>query len=1054
MANETKTEPRRPRRWLRRAGIILGGLLLLVVLAYFVGTSEWALKSVILPRVSKSMNAQVTVDGANISPFSSVTLRGLIVQTKGTEPLVTAQEVRARYRLMDIIRGNLNVSEVVLESPVVNLITFPDGTSNLDPIIGAPKDQKPHDPKPKGQKDGKPAQLNLGRFALNNATVRKIDQHKDGTREIIELTGVNVTAEDIGNNKTGQLGLAANVRMDHGLNSASNGVLVATVGGKFNLQLDAALKPQVAKGQTKVHVTEAKGAFAQVAGLGVTLNTDLTPTQLNDVSVRFAQNGKPLGAMTASGPFNAETMEGKLVVTISQIDRQVLNLAGATLGMDFNQTAINSTNTIELAQKGSVIRVNGQLVVGNFSVTQMGQTTPPVDLRTGYAVTYEKANETALVQTFTLQGLQNNVEFLRGTLARPMRLELGKASGAVDESAFDLVLTNFNLPDWRAFLGTNVNLTSGRAGMNLHLVSRQAGKELLLTGQANVAEMTGAFQSNRFDRFATAVDLDTAVRGPAVEIKRLAGTLQQSGQPGGAFEVAGNYDLSNKTGLITATLNNLNQHVLKSFLAAALGDKQLESVVINSKTTANLNGANSLAVKTEFHMANLVVTDPSGRVPKTPLALDLTADVARAGEIVDLRAVQLALTKTDRAPNSLHVAGRVDMSKSNAWTGNLKITSEGLDVTPYYDLFADNKSKPATTTTTGRRRSPQEAVPEIEPPPMSLPFTQFTEEMNIAKFFLREVAISNLVSKVVIENGRVTVNPFALTLNGAPASLTASVNLGVAGYQYDVNAKLDGVPVEPLVNTFAPDNRGQVKGDLFTSAQIKGAGITGPNVKKNLAGQLGLTLTNANVQVTKYKPLQQILGPISSALRIPQLAESPLNWIDARATIAGGTVTLPAVTAESSVFRLALNGTVTMDEVLTNSVLNNLPAEIALRRNIADAARLTPPGTPTNAQFIPLPTFVRVAGTVGDPKSQIDKMAVARLLAGAVGNYVGGDAGRILRGLGNLGGASTNATGTNAASTNAIGNLLQGIGNILQKPPKTNAPDDKKGGFKLNDVLK
>src|SRR5262245_5059476 len=134
MADEIRTTSRKPRRALRWIGIIFGALLLLLVLAYFVGTSEWALKSVVLPKVSKAANAQVTVESASISLFSSVRLRGLKVQTTGTEPLVTAQEVRLRYSLMDIIKGNINVSEVALESPVVNLVTFPDGTSNLDPI--------------------------------------------------------------------------------------------------------------------------------------------------------------------------------------------------------------------------------------------------------------------------------------------------------------------------------------------------------------------------------------------------------------------------------------------------------------------------------------------------------------------------------------------------------------------------------------------------------------------------------------------------------------------------------------------------------------------------------------------------------------------------------------------------------------------------------------------------------------------------------------------------------------------------------------------------------
>ncbi len=1058
MANETQTASRPPRRWLRRIGFLLGALVVLLVVAWFVGTSSWALKSIILPRVSAAMNAKVTVDDASISPFSAVTLNNLKVETTGPEPLITAKEIRLRYSLMDIIKGNINVSEVTLESPVINLITFPDSENNLPKSAGTSKPPKAK--APQQATAGKPTQLNLGKLTLKNGTVRVINQLRAADAfpiDSIELSGLNITVENLGNGRSGKLALDSVLKVAVGLNAPTNGSIAIKLAGGYDITLDAHLKPQTAKGKTTVDVTEGKGAFAQVAGMGVVLNTDLTPTQLNDVSVRVAQNGKNLAALTASGPFNAETMEGKLAVVLSGVDRQVLSIVGGPLGLDFNQTAINSTNTIELTQKGRMIAVNGALLVGNFSVTQQGQTTPALNVQSSYALSYDQSNQTAVVQTFALNGVQNGAEFLRGTLAKPMRLELGKASGAVDESAFDLLVTNFNLPDWRAFLGTNVALTSGRAGVNLKLISRQAGKELLIAGTVSLDDVTGTMDANRFDRFATAIDVDVALRGQDLEIKKLAGTLRQSGQAGGKFDVAGRYHLTNQVGLITATLTDLNQHALKSFLAAALGDKQLESITINSKTTAKLDGADKIAVQTEFHVANLVVNDPSGQVPRTPLAVDLTADVAKAGQVVDLRAVQLALTKTERAPNTLNLAGRVDMTKSNAMSGQLKITSPGLDVTPYYDLFADKK--PVTETTT-KPAMPTETKPEVEPAPMTLPFAAFTVEMDIAKFFLREVAISNLVAKTVLDGARVNVNPFTLTLNGAPVNFILLANLAVAGYEYDVNAKLAGVPVEPLVNSFAPEQRGQMKGDLFTTVQIKGAGVTGPNLKKNLGGQIGLTLTNANVQVTQYRLAKEVLTAIAIALRSPQIAESPLNWIDAQMTIANGTVTMPGANFESSVLRGGASGTITMQNVLTNSTLNSLPVDIALRRNVADAARFTPTGTPTNAAFVPLPRFVSVAGTVGEPKAKIDTIATARLLASTVGNYLGGDAGRVLQGLGNLGGGSaTNAGGTNAGGANAVGNLLQGVGSLLQKPAKTNAADTnapakKSGGFKLNDLIK
>jgi hypothetical protein len=1042
-------------------GVGFATLVVLLVVAYFVGTSEWALKSLILPKVSQAANADITVESASISPFSSVQLRGLKVATKGPEPLLTAQEVTARYSLMDIVKGNLNVSEVTIGSPIVHLITFPDGTSNLDPITKGDGEKKP-ETKEQEKKSGEPPRVNLGKFALNNATVRKLDLRADGTRQVTELTGVNITAEDIGNNKTGQLGLAANVRVDQGLNSASNGVLAATVNGRFNLQLDGALKPQVAKGQTRIEVTEGRGAFGQAAGLIATLNADLTPTQLNDVSLRFMQGANPLGALTVSGPFSAERMEGKLNVALSQVDRQLLNLAGSAAGVDFNQTAVSSTNTVELSRRGRIVAVNGVMAVANFSATQKGQTTPKLDVRTTYAMTYDQTNRTAVVQQFAVNGTQNEAEFLRGTLASPMTLNVAGGAGGAPDSTFDLVLTNVNLPDWRAFVPTNISLTSGRVGADLRIVSQQGGQQLSLAGRAALEEFTAVMQSNRFDQFGTRVDMDVTLRGPTVEIRQLNGTLQQSGQAGGAFQVSGNYHLTNQVGEIRARLADVNQHTLKTFLAAALGEKQLESISLNTETVAKLSGPDALSLDARLSVSNLVVNDPSGQVPRTPLALRARADVSQTKGVVDLRTVELALTPTERATNAIVVNGRVDMSQTNAWTGQLRVTSEGLDVTPYYDLFANKPQASAAAKPATPPATPGETGPEKEPDAIQLPFTRFDGEVNIAKFFLREIAISNLLVKAGINQGKVSLNPASLTLNGAPVSLTALANVSVPGFEYQLNASLARVPAEPIANTFVPEKKGQFKGDLNADARIRGAGVTGRNLQKNLAGEILFSLTNANVQVTQYERLQKLLVPIGAALRVPELANSPLDWIAARTVISNGTVTIPAATLESSVFRADLAGTISLNEVMTNSTMNNLPVDLALSRNVAIRSRLAPANLATNAEFSPLPRFVSVGGTLGTPKPQIDSIAVTRILAGTVGNYVGGDAGKILRGLGNLGqGASTNSTGTNAitnAPANSAQQLIQGLGGLLNKPEKTNAaatnaPANRRRPS-LNDLLK
>src|ERR1017187_5248533 len=152
------------RNWLLRALLIAawvaGVLVILTLVAYFVVTSSTFIKGVILPRVSAAIPADVTVTDISIHPFSKITVRGLKVQAKGQEPVITAPEVSVSYSLWSILRGNLCVYEVALVSPTVALVENPDGSSNLDALKASNK--KPSESKPpRPGKSSKPPQIDL-----------------------------------------------------------------------------------------------------------------------------------------------------------------------------------------------------------------------------------------------------------------------------------------------------------------------------------------------------------------------------------------------------------------------------------------------------------------------------------------------------------------------------------------------------------------------------------------------------------------------------------------------------------------------------------------------------------------------------------------------------------------------------------------------------------------------------------------------------------------------------------------------------------------------------
>src|SRR5262249_26317075 len=149
---------------------------------------------------------------------------------------------------------------------------------------------------------------------------------------------------------------------------------------------------------------------------------------IKQVALRFQKGNARLGEVRVNGPFDMQKTEGRLSVQILSIDKQVLNLAGASSGIDFGSTTVSSTNEIQLTDGGSTISAAGQLNLAKMSITRTNQTTPPLDLRAEYNVSVDKKASRALLRGLTLTGTQKGNTLLRAELTQPMNLAWGSVT--------------------------------------------------------------------------------------------------------------------------------------------------------------------------------------------------------------------------------------------------------------------------------------------------------------------------------------------------------------------------------------------------------------------------------------------------------------------------------------------------------------------------------------------------------------------------------------------------------------------------------------------------
>ncbi|MBL9129459.1 MAG: hypothetical protein JNL97_17540, partial [Verrucomicrobiales bacterium] len=191
--------------------VLLGILVVLLVVAFFVVTSSGFLKSVVLPRVGAAIDAKVEAGTIALSPFSSVEIRDLTVTPNGAETLAKVGVARVRYNLSAILGGRMEVAEIHVGNPVVSLVGKADGTSNLDPILKKLSSGAPAPAPSTPPAAGKPLQVDLQKLTVENASFTYRGVAKDGTRLSGDVTGLNLGVAGIKNGGKGQITLGSSL---------------------------------------------------------------------------------------------------------------------------------------------------------------------------------------------------------------------------------------------------------------------------------------------------------------------------------------------------------------------------------------------------------------------------------------------------------------------------------------------------------------------------------------------------------------------------------------------------------------------------------------------------------------------------------------------------------------------------------------------------------------------------------------------------------------------------------------------------------------------------
>ncbi|MFZ9856602.1 MAG: AsmA-like C-terminal region-containing protein, partial [Limisphaerales bacterium] len=540
-----------------------------------------------------------------------------------------------------------------------------------------------------------------------------------------------------------------------------------------------------------------------------------------------------------------------------------------------------------------------------------------------------------------------------------------------------------------------------------------------LTASVALEGLTGSVQGVALAEYRVGLETMVSLSGTKVAVRKGSLSLRSGSSPGGSLDVTGDYDLGLQRGALDIRSVNLNEKAIGPFVSLALAPKRLESVSLDWNGKLGIDLAEQSSVKSSLRITRLLVTDPEGVLPRTPLALGVDLDGLLRGQTVTVSKLVLDLGSTPRASNRIEATALVDLSPKKAEPSRVKITSDGIDLDPIYDLFMGGR-------TTAAKESPKTTAAALPEPsstlgkPIQLPVQRLTFESEIARVHFREIAVTNWVTKVSTEGSQIQIQPLSLTLNGAPVSASAKVDLGVQGFRYETMGSLDRIPVAPAIHSFVDRSLMEAEGTMSAKWSITGSGVAVPELRKTLKGSGQFLGTNLNYRVTAAQnPLiETLVMALSGALRIPNLSRMPVDVVSASAEVDQGVVQIRSFEVGNATYLATGKGRIELQDVLDDSRY-----DIPISVSVPDAL---------TKKREALPDFLTIRGTVGKPKADIDPAGVALALTrlpGPLGDLVNQGAGRVEKTVERVvGGAGA-----------AVGNALKGLFGGGEDSGSTNA---------------
>ena len=675
----TPSAERRPNRWRRWAKRLAIALPIALVGGYFLLTSSFFLRTVLVPAVARAVGRPISVEQITWRPFSRIELSELTVggpKADPDTPLLTCQALAVRYRFWSILRGRPHIVSATVEDPRLAVIVYPDGRTSIDDLLGEPAapsspSVKPSSPTPATV----PIQVDY--VQVNGGTLEVTrTESADTSPALYRLSDLDLSLTDLAPGREGMFQVevyfaaddpAQNLRIDR-----ARGLLQA------RMALDDRLRLAGLSGTVTVNRFEGAARDVPLEEYAIDGQWQLTQTEdllaLTSTTLTL-KKGIRVGAMVAAdGEIRFDDGAGELRLEATDIDKTLLNPLGSRVEpVDFRNTQARFLTVVVMENQFQRFTVHSEGDISDFSILTAALNNRPteeIDVTFRQAGLYDAEGQVVQLDAFDITGVRQGVAFLQGRLTEPLTLQLAPRADGDDgpeDIRFDLALTDFDLAPYASLLPLppDARLRSGVLRSNAAIVFGENGQRIAVQITGGLRGLSGAIGDFAVENTDIAWDADGTIDDlTAISIAKADVTLAQQGLGDSRVSLTGTADLAQGRADLESEISDLDLRWSRLAVPA-------EQLLVNQ---GSARGQIALTARDDF--SDLRVTGQvevdrfSGTVAGwaiNGLGVQGPFDVAlRELQALDIEAFALDLTAGGAPAGTVRLSGTADLADLSA----------------------------------------------------------------------------------------------------------------------------------------------------------------------------------------------------------------------------------------------------------------------------------------------------------------------------------------------------------------------------------------------------